>query len=402
MKARPKFRHSGIRSKALIEWVESAAPFLFHDPAFESLPYVKILREAKVNPPDETDLWAYFDLCLSSHFASVGSFVPTDVDLAIREKLWSGVHDEATFQPMWARVLEFKGWDERPVSRRWVRLEPQDSLSGDPLSSHHLSGHQGEWFTIAVGAYATAKRIGAASLGEIREEIEAEVDREETAIDAYFGNFQGDPEAMKRCLSAIAAVAHNLGDLDRMIDAHEANGNGLNEQDPLRRRVYRSAHEDSRNPREGFLKAGRIYQALIAHENHRNFALREPKGLRKSASFLLPFGLFLDDWGSGLIDEGYRGGILTEGDLREIIEALVNGWKRLNAKSIYASQGYSRALVGIEKALGGREALFEKVTPAIRRDLEESGLRTLMKVAKEPFERKICSKFQQMLERPVP
>jgi hypothetical protein len=378
----PKFRHSGIRSKTLLELVRNTAPFVFEDDAFESHSYGGILRDADKNPPDESDLHAYFDLCLASHFATVGTFVPTDVDLAIREKLWSGVHDESAFAPMWNRVQEFLTWDERSVSMRLV---------GE--GERKLSGHQGEWLTVSMGAYATAKRIGSEFLPEIREAIENEVKREEQALLFLRDRFSEEPtvESMKEYLSGIAAVAHNLGDLDRMFDAFS-----IEDTDVLKRRVYRGAHEDSKNSRPVFQEAGRLYQEWIASENHRNFALRVPKGLRKSARFLLPFGLFLDEWGSGLVESGLKAGILSEGDLREIIEALVSGWKKLNPKSIYTSQGYSRALVGIAQGLGGRSPLLGLVPPLIKKDLEESGLRTLMGVSKEAFERKILIQLKSI------
>ncbi|MBU6154360.1 MAG: hypothetical protein KGP28_08685 [Bdellovibrionales bacterium] len=375
----PKFRHSGIRSKTLVGLVRNTAPFVFEDDAFDRYPYGRILRGAEKLPPDESDLHSYFDLCLASHFASVGTFVPTDVDLAIREKLWSGVHDENAFAPLWNRVQEFLTWDDSPVSRRWVGA-----------GEEKLSGHQGEWLTVAMGAYATALRIGSGFLPEIREAIESEVKREERALSKFRERFleNPSPETMKAYLSGVAAVAHNLGDLDRMFDAFS-----IEDTDVLKRRVYRGAHEDSKNKRPVFQEAGSFYQEFLANENHRNFALREPKGLRRSSRFLLPFGLFLDDWGVGLVEVGLNAGVLNEGDLREIIESLVSGWKKLNPKSIYTSQGYSRALVGVAHALGGREMLLNLVPPQVRRDLEESGLRTLMNTKKDVFEKKLQLKL---------
>jgi len=344
---------------------------------------IRILKSAVTQLPSESDLFDYFDLCLSSHFATVGSFVPTDVDLAIREKLWGFVHSDQVLEPLWMRTAELLTWDERLVSNRFVG---EDVLK--------LSGHQGEWLTVAVGAYATAKRIGSRFLPEIREAIEAEVNREEAALKALRESWvqEGGSTAMKNYLSGVAAVAHNLGDLDRMLDAFL-----IEDTDVLKRRVYRGAHEDSKTIRAGFREAGAVYQVLLASENHRNFALRSPKGLRKSPLFLLPFGLFLDDWGRRLIKEGFLAGILNEGDLREIIEALVMGWKKLNPKSIYTSQGYSRALVGMAHGLGGKATLFNAVPPAIKKDLEESGLRTLMGISQEGFEKKLEAKLRQIL-----
>jgi hypothetical protein len=380
---RPLVKNSGIRSETLLGLVRNTAPFLFSGGAdVPAPPYVAILREASAHLPDESDLWAYFDLCVSAHYATVGTFVPTDVDLAIREKLWAFVHSDEDFQPLLGRTLGILNWDESPVSRRFVG-------SG----KDRLSGHQGEWLTIAMGAYATAKRIHSEALPAIREEIESEIEREERVLRALRERFLDEPdtERMREYLFGVAAVAHNLGDLDRMFDAF-----GIDDVDVLKRRVYRSGHQDARNPRAGFIEAGTVYQAMLAAENHRNFALRAPKGLRKSASFLLPYGPFLDSWGAGLVKEGFQAGLLDDRELREIIEALVVGWKKLNPVSIYVSQGYARALAGMASVLG-RDGLLEAVPPAIQKDLTGSGLKTLLLQSREDFERKLLVRLKVLL-----
>jgi hypothetical protein len=388
-KRRPVIRYSGISPERLLEWVGASVPWIFDLRLEDSHPragWLGILKQARVRLPELSDLYGYFDLCVASHFATVGSFVPTDVDLAIREKLWGFVHSEDVLEHLWERVAAFREWDETPVSNRRV------TGRGGSV----LSGIQGEWLTLAMGAYATARRLSSSRVSDIREAIEEEVSRELATLLGIREEFQEAPgaEGMKRYLGATAAVAHNLGDLDRMFDAF-----GLDEQDVLRRRVYRSGHEDARHPRPAFVEAGRVYQALVAAENHRNFALREPKGLRRSARFLLPFGLFLDQWGEDAVVGGFREGELNEGDLREIIEALVLGWQKLNPKSIYTSQGYSRALVGIAKGLGGRQQLEGAVPPVIRKALSESGLRTLLGVSREEFERKMVTRLRLELAR---
>lgn len=386
--SRPVLRKPGIAPGALIEAVEGTAPFVFDGPNVleggSHRGFLDILRQAKASPPDEHDLWAYFDLCLSAHVATVGTFVPTDVDLAIRQKLWKGIQAESSFDPMWNRVIEMGTWNEVGVSARLV-FTP---------SGLKLSGHQGEWFSVAMGAYGCARRSNPHRIGEIREEIERGLKLQESALTELREAFVAapGPETMKRYLSGVAAVAHNLGDLDRMFDAWE-----IEDSDILKRRVYRSGHEDARQPKPVFVEAGRVYQALIASENHRNFALRGPKALRKSPKFLLPFGLFLDDWGRTLVQEGARSGELQEGDFREIIEALVLGWKKLNPLSIYTSQGYSRALAGMASGFGSKQVLEGFLPQSIRKDLVEGGLKTLLAVSQETFEKKQVSRLKAMI-----
>ncbi len=386
--ARPLLRKPGISPGTLIEAVEGTAPFVFGGPNALSegnaRGFVGILRKAKETLPDEHDLWDYFDLCLSAHFATVGTFVPTDVDLAIRQKLWKGVQAESAFDPLWNRVVEMENWEETGVSARVVRTP----------SGLKLSGHQGEWFSVAMGAYGCARRSNPHRIGEIREGIEAVWKLQERALLELRESFVSDPapSSMKDYLSGVAAVAHNLGDLDRMFDIWE-----VEDTDILKRRVYRSGHEDARSPKPLFIEVGRVYQSMIASENHRNFALRGPKGLRKNPKFLLPFGLFLDDWGKTLVKEGRRTGELQEGDYREIIEALVLGWKKLNPLSIYTSQGYSRALAGLAAGFGSGKVLEGFLPPAVRKELLEGGLKTLLSVSQEAFEKKQVTRLKGLL-----
>ncbi len=408
---RPVFRNSGVSESTLLGLVENTAPFLFsgavHTEAFHGVPpkggpasflksspfqYIEILNEAKLKlgsapAKGDTDLWNYFDLNLASHFATVGTFIPTDVDLAIRSKLWKNVHHDAAFLPMWETVQAFHTWDESPVSKRFVVTK----------SGRKLSGHQGEWFTIAMGAYATACKASKERISEIRESIEEEFKNQEMALSELREEFEQDPkiESAKRFLAGIAAVAHNLGDLDRMFELWE-----IDDSDILKRRVFRAGHSDARNPKLIFLHAGKVYQNMLATENHRHFALRIPKGLRQSSDFLLPFGPFFDDWGANIVAQSSAGGILNEGDLREIVEALITGWKKLNPNSIFTSQGYARALYGMTYQLGlgdvkkGRQVLENLLSPALKRDLTEGGIRTLILVSRSDFEKKWVSRLK--------
>jgi tetratricopeptide (TPR) repeat protein len=55
------------------------------------------------------------------------------------------------------------------------------------------------------------------------------------------------------------------------------------------------------------------------------------------------------------------------------------------------------ALVGMAQGLGGKAALLNAVPPAIKKDLEETGLRTLMGISQETFEKKLEAKLRQIL-----
>jgi hypothetical protein len=97
------------------------------------------------------------------------------------------------------------------------------------------------------------------------------------------------------------------------------------------------------------------------------------------------------------VKEGRRTGELQDGDYREIIEALVLGWKKLNPLSIYTSQGYSRALAGLASGFGSGKALEGFLPPTVRKELLEGGLKTLLSVSQEAFEKKQVSRLKVLL-----
>ena len=240
-----------------------------------------------------------------------------------------------------------------------------------------------------MGAYGTAVKKVHYFVPEIRSQIESLVKEHEAALRELREKFLSDAtfENAQKYLAGIAAVSHNLGDLDRMFDTWE-----IGEIDVLKRRVYRCGHEDARNPREEFLLAGKLYKELIASENHRHFPLREPKCIRKSAQFLLNYGPFFDDWGSNLVPN------LNEGELREVAESLILGWKRLNPKSIYTVQGYSRALSGMVSSFPNKRSDLESLlSPLLKKELNEGGLRTLMNVTRAQFEKQWVSKLTRLV-----
>ena len=347
----------GIAVATLQGLVKNTAPFIFEEKPTPATRYIEILS----NENNELSSIEYYEFCIAAHFATVGTFVPTDVDVAIRDKLWRKINSPEDFAPMWNLVQEFATWDESLVSKRFVITD----------SGKKLSGHQGEWFTIAMAAYGTAVKKIHSFVPEIRSQIEALVKEHEDALAELRLKFLSEPNFpnAKNYLDGVAAVAHNLGDLNRMMDAWE-----LGDMDVLKRRIQ--------NPREEFTIAGNLYKELLASENHRHFPLREPKCIRKSSKFLLNYGPFFDDWGSSLVSS------LSEGELREVAESLISGWKRLNPKSIYASQGYARALAGMIAALPNKRADLESLlSPALKKDFNEGGIRTLLNVTRAQFEK---------------
>jgi hypothetical protein len=109
----------------------------------------------------------------------------------------------------------------------------------------------------------------------------------------------------------------------------------------------------------------------------------------------------LDDWGADLVKASRESDpLLSEGDLREVAAALIQGWKRLNPKSIYTSQGYARALCGMASAYSNKlEGLESLLSPALKKQMNESGVRTLLNVSRNQFEKQWVQKLKTILSQ---
>ncbi len=135
---------------------------------------------------------------------------------------------------------------------------------------------------------------------------------------------------------------------------------------------------------KSLVEAGALNKAQMALENHRHFALRAVKSLRRSADLMLPIGPFFDDWGRVVA----RHPLLSPTDVAEIVEALVLGWVRLGkTPDAPVPLGYPRALAGILDAFPGGMSALSKLIPAkLERDLKAGPLRTLIQVPQSRFE----------------
>jgi len=217
-----------IDAKTLMGQIENTAPFVFHQAGGVS-DVLKPLN-LKIQNGETLSALEYFRLTLAAHFSTVGTFVPTDVDLWIREKAWGKVHHERDWLKYFESIQEFSTWSEAGVSRRGV----------DFGKKHYLSGHQGEALTIMMGAYLSALRLKLDAVQEVREWIEASVQNQIAAVLEHRRVFFSEPNTLNlvKFCSAIAAIVHNLGDLDRCFSRGIEQGR-VNENDVLYRRVYR-------------------------------------------------------------------------------------------------------------------------------------------------------------------
>ncbi len=346
-----------IAPGTLIEQVRNTAPFLLSgDPPPERGPrrYLRLLRDYDGCALSTGD---YYELCLAAHWATAGTFVPTDVDNAIRWRLWQNAPEELVGFCA-DLVLKANHWDYTPVTARLIR-----SANGAILSTH-----EGTWFSVAGGAYAATRLIKPARAAKILQAMRSEAERERALFATLIQAGNG-----VAILKASALIAHNFGDLDRVADQWK-----LPPDDPLRLSFYDAAKPGS--PLfDGLLGwAGELNGRFLSADNHRHYPLRVARALRRSADLLIPIGPFFDDWGKTVA----RHPSLSASDVAEVARALIDGWLRLHGPT-----GYARALSGIiERFPGGRYALGKLLPGADRRMIESGALKVAMDVPQARFE----------------
>jgi hypothetical protein len=364
----------GIDPKLLVSQVKNTMPYLFDVEAGETpldrFPPTSIVREYESNLDHPLSHIEYFKLCVASHYLTCGSLVPTDVDNQIRHKLWPAqLPLEAALQ-MAQFVLDSRHWDFRWVSSRFTYGAP-----GGPWQKEVVTGHLGEWFTLSSAAYCALHQYSDPLAQKKRQELFDNIADEVRRHSEIFGSLWRAHEGLG-CLKASASIAHNFGDLDRVMDMWN-----LSVGDPLRLEFYKLAISpfDS-NRRLRYLGrlwvAGELYKAIIegssmAFENHRHFALRKPRCLRQSPTLLIPTGPFLDDWGRGVARTLAGPAGLPSEQTFEVIAALKHGWERL-PKTV----GYGRALRGIME-----------VHPEVGTDLHPFS-RSIFETSQDLFEKK--------------
>lgn len=367
---------AGIAPSVLLQQVEAACPWAL-DPGYEGgLPAAALARGAELTREAwEADPRAldYFRLLLSAHYLTVGSFCPTDVDARIRAHQWTGTDEERVLASL-PLVDEAAGWDPRPVSARVVVADGEAPLSG----------HDGEWLSVRAGALGRVVELGHdAARASLTEAIDAELDREARIVTALVR--RGPPLA---ALSAVTAIAHNLGDLSRVV-AEWPRGAAHAE---LAARWLRLGHPDAppaARARFGdlFVKVGELNKRLTAQENHRFLALRGPKALRKDRSLLLPIGPFFHDWGRTVA----RHPALDHGDRAEVLGALLETHVRGATQ-----EGCLRAIAGLHEATaGGVEALAPDVPARLRKLVFQGAVRDALRTSEDTFTGRLASRFRK-------
>ncbi|CAN5438008.1 hypothetical protein BH09MYX1_BH09MYX1_16150 [soil metagenome] len=349
---------SGIAPTVLLDQVVKTAPWAFTiEPR---LPSVTILERA----PEIEKRWRadtagedYFATLLAAHYTTVATFCPTDVDVRIRQHAWSDLAGDRLDSAV-ARVEDVARWPVPPVSARHVVIDGEV-----------LAGHQGEWFSVMAGALGRALVIGDASVAERATSwIEAELAREAKLVTR--ARKRG---SVKQLLSVVTTVAHNLGDLSRVVDTWPA----AHASSELGRRYLRLGHDDGARFDGAFVFAGDLNKRLMALENHRFLPLRAPKALRRERAFLLPFGPYFFDWGE-LIGSTK---LLNDEERAEVLLALV----RVH-EFRHQEHGCLRAIAGMHVATeGGVERLARLWPAALRSSLLRGGVQQAIHVPERDF-----------------
>ncbi len=322
-------------------------------------------------PEQRTD---YFALCLAAHFASAATYVPTDVDTKIRRALWHEAVGTGELPRMRALALGLALWDMRAVSARIVSVEG----AGD------VSGHDGERLSVLCGGLvASLEARDERGARELEDAIDGELAREAAAFDRVARAQTGELDLLR--LASI--LTHNAGDVMQGLAAGAARPFG---EAPLAR-FGELAHERFDRYGGAFGRAARLYRELLASEGHRNYPLRKPRALRRSAELLLPISPFLDGFGERVA----RSALLETEERAEIVAALVEGCRKVPGQS-----GYARALAGFARAHPrGLESpeLAPHLSASVKRALRDADLRKALAVKRESFEASLAKRARAIL-----
>jgi hypothetical protein len=314
-----------------------------------------VAAERDRTAPDGSN--AYLRLLLSAHWATVATFVPTDVDARIRHHAWAAMETEEEIARACDVVDQIAALDVHAVSARVV-----DSEHGT------MCGHDGEWLGVRAGALGRAIALGAKST--IERLVDA-MDRELAREARIFDEALAGKAPAARVLSSATVIAHNLGDLSRVVDQWPTKDAALHA------RYVRLGHANALQPRASFVLAGRINKEITALENHRFLALRKPRGLRVSRALLLPVGPWFDGWGETVA----RATEIEDRDRAEIVAAMLE----IHLSSL-EQQGCLRALAGIHRATrGGLEHYVADLPARLRKDALRGKVREAVDISEERF-----------------
>lgn len=367
---------NGIAPNLLLKDIENTAPFLFkgeiNTDGKERAYLAKLVFYKKnLNALKHINLTEYFHICMAAHWSTAGTFVPTNVDNQIREGLWKHMDVQAHIEKMARITIDSWLWDYSQVTNR---------KSYNPSNGQVMSTHEGTWLSVAIGAYCALVKHKKTDLAkEMADVILAEAEKEEKLLIEL-----REKRDHINFLRSTALMAHNFGDLDRVIDQWQ-----MPEDDAFRKRIYKLGHMLNENYSPILAYAGQVNKAFLSVENHRHMSMRQPRFLRKSHKFLIPVGPFMDEWGATL---GATKD-LTMAEKGEIIAALYEGWTRQDQ-----AYGYPRALSGMLKQFSNGLFDFERdLSFDLIQEIRKSRFFAISAMEKEEFENEFKKKLEDFV-----
>jgi hypothetical protein len=367
-------KNIGIAPNLLLKDVENTSPYLFRGEIGlegKNRSYLAKLFFYKKNLKvlKHIGLTEYFYLCMSAHWATAGSFVPTNVDNQIREGLWKHGEIGAHIERMTKITIDSWLWDYSEVTNRKCY---------NPKNGQVMSTHEGTWLSVAIGAYcALIKNQRPALAQDVADVILSEIEKEHKLLHEL-----REIRDHINFLRSTALMAHNFGDLDRVIDQW-----AMPLDDPFRLRIYKLGHQLNESYSPLFVYAGQVNKNFLSVENHRHMSMRQARCLRRSNNFLIPVGPFMDEWGESL------GGSeeLTMMEKGEIVAALFEGHKRQDH-----AYGYSRAFSGFVASLGhGLQTLEANIPYDLMLEIKKSKFYETANIPKEDFLEMFRVKIEQ-------
>jgi hypothetical protein len=259
----------------------------------------------------------------------------------------------------------------------WNYEQVTNRKSYNPGNGQVMSTHEGTWLSVAIGAYNALIKNKKESLAhEVADVILAEITKEEKLL-----NELREKRDHVNFLRSTALMAHNFGDLDRVIDQW-----GMAEDDLFRKRIYKLGHQLNENYHPILVYAGQVNKKFLSVENHRHMSLRQAKCLRRSNQFLVPVGPFMDEWGTNIGNSK----ILTSAEKGEIVICLYEGYKRQNQ-----AFGYARAYRGLIAALPrGIDSLEADIAFDVVAEIKKSPFTKIADLSLEEFQ----NEFKKNLE----
>lgn len=355
---------SGIAPNLLLKDVEVTAPFLFKGELNlegKDRAYLAKLAFYKknLNALKHINLTEYFYLCMSAHWATAGTFVPTNVDNQIREGLWKHKEILGHIEKMARITIDSWTWNYEQVTNR---------KSYNPANGQVMSTHEGTWLSVAIGAYNALKKN---KKDELAEEVANVILEEITKEEKLLLELQEKRDYVN-FLRSTALMAHNFGDLDRVIDQW-----GMPEDDPFRKKIYKLGHQPHPDYSPILAFAGMVNKTFLSVENHRHMSMRQARCLRKSYRFLIPVGPFMDQWGTTLGSASD----LTLMEKGEIVASLYEGYKRQDL-----AFGYARAYGAMMRALPeGIDTLVADLPFDLVAEIRKSKFAAIADISEEQF-----------------